>query len=71
MREDIDKSVDEAKTNAMTEAGLATEMPGIEMQTKADLVTEGMVEIVPIAVKKVKQCIVIGDKYIYSRVFTN
>jgi hypothetical protein len=68
MREEIDKSVDEAKTNAMTEAGLATEMPGIEMQTKADLVTEGMVEIVPIAVKKVKQCIVIGDKYIYSRV---
>ena len=68
MREEMSKAVEDAKANAMTEAGLATELPGMEIKTKADLVSEGVVEIVPISVKKVKQCIVIGDKYIYSRV---
>ena len=68
MREQITNAVEEAKTNAMEESGLMTEMPGIEMKTKADLVSEQIIDVVPIAVKKVKQCIIIGNKYIYSRV---
>ena len=67
-RENIDKTIDAARTKAMEEAGLAAELPGVEIVAKADLVQKGMIEVVPITVKKVKQCVVIGDKYIYSRV---
>tara|TARA_Y100000361_G_scaffold150203_1_gene165532 strand:- start:70 stop:2424 length:2355 start_codon:yes stop_codon:yes gene_type:complete len=64
----MDKAIEDAKINAMQEAGLVTELPGVEMKNKADLVGEGLIEVVPISVRKVKQCVVIGNKYIYSRV---
>jgi hypothetical protein len=68
LREQMDKAIEDAKTNALEESGLATELPGIEMKIKADLVSDGMIDVVPISVKKVKQCVVLGDKHIYSRV---
>ena len=52
----------------MSDAGMAAELPGMEMSSKAELIQQGMVEVVPITIKQVKQCVVIGDKYIYSRV---
>tara|TARA_R100000231_G_scaffold138107_1_gene115731 strand:+ start:552 stop:2906 length:2355 start_codon:yes stop_codon:yes gene_type:complete len=64
----MDTAIEDAKINAMQEAGLVTELPGVEMKNKADLVGEGLIEVVPISVRKVKQCVVIGNKYIYSRV---
>ena len=67
LREDIDSTIEEQKTQAMAEAGMASEIPDVEMLTKADLVSRGMIEVVPISVKMVKHCVVIGDKYIYSR----
>jgi len=68
LREQIDLTVNQTKEQAMTEAGLAAELPDVEMMVKADLVDRGMLDIVPISIQKVKQCVVIGDKYIYSRV---
>ena len=64
----MDTAIEDAKINAMQEAGLVTELPGVEMKNKADLIGEGLIEVVPISVRKVKQCVVIGNKYIYSRV---
>tara|TARA_R100000152_G_C6782309_1_gene219852 strand:+ start:37856 stop:40219 length:2364 start_codon:yes stop_codon:yes gene_type:complete len=68
LREAIDKQVDDTKTEAMAQAGQAAELPEIEIMTKAHLVKEGMIEVVPISVRLVKQCVVIGDKHIYSRI---
>ena len=68
LREQMDEAIDQAKTNAMQESGLITEMPGIQMRTKADLVSDKIIDVVPISVKKVKQCVVIGNKLIYERV---
>ncbi len=68
LREAIDSQVETAKTEAMIQAEQVANLPGIEMKVKADLIKEGMVEAIPISVKKVKQCVIIGDKYIYSRV---
>jgi regulator of replication initiation timing len=67
-REAIDKQIDDTRTQAMTEAGQVPNIPNVEMKTKAHLISEGMIEAVPISVKKVKQCIVIGDTYLYSRI---
>ena len=68
LREDIDSTIEEQKTKAMTDAGMAAELPGMEMSSKAELIQQGMIEVVPITIRQVKQCVVIGDKYIYSRV---
>lgn len=68
LREAIDSQVETAKTEAMIQAEQVANLPGIEMKVKADLIKEGIVEAIPISVKKVKQCVIIGDKYIYSRV---
>ena len=67
-RTEIDNTVKEANIQAMKNAEAITQVPEIEVKVKADLIKEGMVEVVPISVKKVKQCVVIGDKYLYSRV---
>lgn len=68
LREGIDKQVKDARENAMIQAGQASQLPGIEIKSKAHLIGEGLIETVPIAVKQVKQCVVIGDTHIYSRI---
>tara|TARA_R110002020_G_scaffold189930_7_gene389303 strand:- start:26 stop:2413 length:2388 start_codon:yes stop_codon:yes gene_type:complete len=68
LREQIDKQVTQTREQAMIDAGNASQIPGVEMKTMAHLIQEGAVESVPISITKVKQCVIIGDTYIYSRV---
>tara|TARA_R100000655_G_scaffold29122_1_gene58992 strand:- start:12129 stop:14294 length:2166 start_codon:yes stop_codon:yes gene_type:complete len=44
------------------------EMPQIEQLTYADLVEEGLIETVSVPVQRVKMCVIMGDKYLYSRI---
>ena len=46
------------------------ETPEIEMQqiTYGDLINEGQIDVVKISSKKVKQCVIIGNKHLYSRI---
>jgi len=44
------------------------EMPKIEELTYADLVEEGLIETVSVPVQRVKMCVIMGDKYLYSRI---
>ncbi len=68
LRDAIDNKVTQAKENAMVQAGQVAKIPDIDVKTKAHLIKEGLVEAVPISLTKVKQCVILGDKYIYSRV---
>ena len=68
LRSQIDTQVTKTREQAMIDAGNASQMEGVKMKTMAHLIQEGAVEAVPISVTKVKQCVVIGDTYIYSRV---
>jgi len=42
--------------------------PIIEELTYADLVEEGLMETVSVPVQRVKMCVIMGDKYLYSRI---
>jgi len=46
------------------------EIPEISFQeiTYGDLLSQGQIDIVQITSKKIKQCVIIGDKHLYSRV---
>ena len=44
------------------------DMPQIEQLTYADLVEEGLIETVSVPVQRVKMCVIMGDKYLYSRI---
>ena len=58
----------------MQQAGLdvnnATDVPEIEMErmTHSDLIEEGQIEVVKVQMSRVKQCVIIGDKKLYSRI---
>ena len=43
-------------------------MPQIEQITHADLINEGLIETVSVPVQRVKQCVIMGDQYLYSRI---
>ena len=68
LREAIDKQVNDAKEDAMIQAGKVAEIPEIEIKSKAALIADKMIEAVPIQIKQVKQCVVMGDTHIYSRI---
>ena len=46
------------------------EIPQIEFEkfTYEDLINQGQIQIVQISTKKVKQCVIMGDKHLYSRI---
>ena len=46
------------------------EIPEISFQeiTYGDLLSQGQIDIVKITSKKIKQCVIIGDKHLYSRI---
>ena len=58
----------------MQQAGLdannPTDVPEIEMErmTHSDLIQEGQIEVVKVLMSRVKQCVIIGDKKLYSRI---
>ena len=68
MREGIDKQVKDAYAQALESAGQVENIPDVEMKVKAGLVKEGMIQVVPIAVSKIKMCVVIGETHVFSRI---
>jgi len=46
----------------------APELPKIEEITHTDLINEGLIETVSVPVQRVKMCVIMGDKYLYSRI---
>ena len=42
--------------------------PKIEEVTYADLIKQGMIQVVEVEVERIKQCVIMGDKLLYSRV---
>jgi regulator of replication initiation timing len=68
LREQNTDQVEQAYNQAMEQAGLAMEIESVERKTKAHLVSEGMIEVVPVGIVRVKYCVVIGDKLLYSRI---
>ena len=68
LRVGIDDKVKQARENAMIEAGQVANLPEVQIKSKAGLIAEKMIEAIPVAVRQVKQCVVIGDAHIYSRI---
>ena len=68
LREGIDNQVKQMREQAMLEAGQITNMPEVQIESKAYLITQGLVEAIPVSIKQVKQCVVMGDTHIYSRI---
>tara|TARA_R110000751_G_scaffold211081_2_gene314688 strand:- start:3262 stop:5664 length:2403 start_codon:yes stop_codon:yes gene_type:complete len=68
MREGIDKQVKDAYAQALESAGQVEKIPDVEMKVKAGLMQEGLIEIVPVAVTKIKMCVVIGETHVFSRI---
>ncbi len=44
------------------------ELPNVEQITYADLIKEDLIETVSVPVQRVKMCVIMGDKYLYSRI---
>jgi hypothetical protein len=59
-----EKAVEQAKMQDVDPPPL----PQIEELTYADLVEQGMIETVSVPVQRVKMCVIMGDKYLYSRI---
>ncbi len=68
LRESIDSQINQAREQAMIQAGQAAQLPGIEIKSKAHLISEGLIQSVPVQIKQVKQCVVLGDTHLYSRI---
>ena len=68
LREAITKQVKDTKEQAMIEAGQVANIPEVKIVTKAHLISERMIEAIPVSIKQVKQCVVMGDKVLYSRI---
>lgn len=67
LRESINKQIEDVKTKAMQEAGMVTQIPDIEVMPRAELIQRGLIEVIPLQLQRVKQCVIIGDKHLYSR----
>tara|TARA_R100000742_G_C4277894_1_gene100148 strand:- start:1035 stop:3206 length:2172 start_codon:yes stop_codon:yes gene_type:complete len=59
---------EQAAQQAEMEGKDAPPMPNIEEITHADLINEGLIETVSVPVQRVKQCVIMGDQYLYSRI---
>ncbi len=68
LREQIDNHIEQTKIKAMAEAGKVTDIPNVMIVTKATLIKQGLIESIPISIKRVKQCVIIGETELYSRV---
>ena len=42
--------------------------PSVEQITFKELIDEGLIEVVIVPTKRIKQCVIMGDKHLYSRV---
>ena len=62
------QAYEQAAQQAEIEEMPEPEMPQIEELTYADLIEEGLIETVSVPVQRVKMCVIMGDKYLYSRI---
>lgn len=62
------QAYEQAAQQAEMEEMPEPEMPQIEELTYADLIEEGLIETVSVPVQRVKMCVIMGDKYLYSRI---
>tara|TARA_R110000824_G_scaffold25185_2_gene87971 strand:- start:986 stop:3151 length:2166 start_codon:yes stop_codon:yes gene_type:complete len=64
----LTQQYDQAVQKAEMEDVDPPQMPNIEQVTFADLINEGLIETVSVPVQRVKMCVIMGDKYLYSRI---
>ena len=64
----LTQQYDQAVQKAEMEDADPPQFPNIEQVTFADLVKEGLIETVSVPVQRVKMCVIMGDKYLYSRI---
>jgi hypothetical protein len=64
----LTQQYDQAVQKAEMEDLDPPQFPNIEQVTFADLVKEGLIETVSVPVQRVKMCVIMGDKYLYSRI---
>ena len=64
----LTQQYDQAVQKAEMEDIDPPQMPNIEQVTFADLINEGLIETVSVPVQRVKMCVIMGDKYLYSRI---
>ena len=64
----IEQQIEQATQQAEMEDMDPPEMPKIEELLYSDLIEEGLIETVSVPVQRVKMCVIMGDKYLYSRI---
>ena len=64
----IEQQIAQATEQAQMEDMDPPQMPVVEELTHADLIEEGLIETVSVPVQRVKMCVIMGDKYLYSRI---
>ena len=67
-REQADQQIEQAYLNAMEQAGLAKQIPNIQIVTYQQLIEMGLIEAVPVSINKVCYAVVMGDQLLYKRV---
>jgi len=68
MIKQIEQQIGQAQQQAEMEDVDPPEMPEVQELTYADLIEEGLIETVSVPVQRVKMCVIMGDKYLYSRI---
>ena len=64
----LTQQYDQAVQKAEMEETDPPQLPNVEQITYADLVREELIETVSVPVERVKMCVIMGDKYLYSRI---
>jgi len=64
------QNIYQQKVQEYTQAGRVDmpEPPQVEEVTIEDLISRGDIEVVIVPTKRIKQCVIMGDKYLYSRI---
>ena len=64
----LTQQYEQAAQKAEMEDKAPPELPNVEQITYADLIKEDLIETVSVPVQRVKMCVIMGDKYLYSRI---
>ena len=64
------QNIYQQKVQEYTQAGRVDmpQPPQVEEVTIEDLISRGDIEVVIVPTKRIKQCVIMGDKYLYSRI---
>ena len=64
----IEQKIQQASQEAEMNEQDPPPMPEVQRVTYADLVNQNLIETVSVPVQRVKMCVIMGDKYLYSRI---